>query len=643
MTTSERVLQVRKAVIIVGQADQCFNRINVQVPYLILAIFATGLFTELDFLGLPVTLALAACLLFLGSQSYSLKFPSKPTLKQIGWGLLFSLPVVLYFTGTWNQEFPDSGDHTHQLWAQESAWRFWHTRITLVFVFVGVFFGILPALLKRKVDFSKYSKYWTAFVLMLLYWWSFRAHVEPYFARYPGTQYTIAYFVDEVLRFFHFGKPLLAGRLTNVFSVPVWLFLLRPLFLKRWPGPELGFFVLFYFLQEQVLYYFTSVMLEPWACIFVALATEALILTTEGAKLMQVSLMSLGFAAIIKEHSVLLFPGFALAFFPFESVLGKTKSRAEIKLYFKVLLTSMMPFLLYYYFRKKSGVSREASLILNDLSFFTSRWSEWIFRFRESQTVGALIAIVLSIAGVFYYIIRAKTLLLGIGLLFSILIPFAFVYLDKNSEHWTGYPRFQLLFLVVLGAPAFHLGHSFFLREYKASLKNSRVEIALKIVSVLFAVILITASIPVFKKAFAPAYARNFIEHYDSPYFFPVRELLAQAPSANTKLKVIWPLGSDVVFDLRIAYQAELHEVTPVNSWRLQDCICNDTSETVLVLELPLVELGLRSPLKLSRILYNSELQTQCLTLISKTCSSVRQATDPIHHTRNGVIAWGIR
>lgn len=600
------------------------------MTYLFLSLFVTGIFTELDFLGVPVTLALAVWGAVLGFQNPQLKFPSRPSRNQIGWGFLFCLPVALYFLGTWNQEFPDSGDHLHHLWAQESAWRFWHKRILLVFLFIGILWGVLPAVLKRKTDFSKISKYWPALILALLYWWSFRAHVEPYFARYPGTQYTLAYFTDEVLRFFQLNQPLLAGRLTNALSVPVWLFVLRPLLLKRWPGPELQFFVAFYFLQEQVLYHFTSLLLEPWACIFVALATEALVLTIRGESFAKTALLSLGFAAIVKEHAVFLFPGFALAFFP-------GFSREKLKPYLIHLITAVIPFLLYLYFRKKSGVSRDADLVLNDMNFFTSRWGEWFFLLKSSQNVAGLVALVLSLCAFAALLFRPKTFRLGIAFFIAVFFPLFFFYLDRNSAHWTGYPRFHLLPFVVLGAPLLGFGHGIFSQIHFSKTGN-----VVRAVAAVFSAVLIAGSIPYFQKAFAPAYARNFIEHYDSPYFYPVRELLKQAP-AHPKLKVVWPLGTDQVYDLRMVYSTELREVVPENKKFLEDCVCKSNSESVLVLELPLVGLGVRSLQKLGKSLHHPDLQRACFESVSKSCANIRQARDPIHDTRNGFIAWGVR
>ena len=55
------------------------------------------------------------------------------------------------------------------------------------------------------------------------------------FARYPATFYLLAAPLNVAADVLQWRSPVLANHITNALSVPVWLFLLRPIFVRRWP------------------------------------------------------------------------------------------------------------------------------------------------------------------------------------------------------------------------------------------------------------------------------------------------------------------------------------------------------------------------------------------------------------------------
>src|SRR5205814_213870 len=127
-------------------------------------------------------------------------------------------------------------------------------------------------------------------------------------ARYPGT----LHFFAAPLHAIATAHPLNVERMLNALAIPVWLLILRPLILRRHATAGTFAVAALLFWQKDVVYYFTSGYLEPWAIVIVLTALEHVI-TYNGADI-HVPLLLLGTAAIMKEHVVITLPIVALAY-----------------------------------------------------------------------------------------------------------------------------------------------------------------------------------------------------------------------------------------------------------------------------------------------------------------------------------------
>lgn len=279
----------------------------VSAAWLVATLAAMGVWAQLDRLGPGIVVALAVTLLALWrhgdllfpGESFDPHLPVLPARRtaMLLVGLLCCAPVVVSLCLTWDQNFPFVGDHDYQLFASRHALEFWRVR-------GWVLFGILLGL--AKVPRLRRSGAWPLLALGGLLAWSFWVEPSPYFARYPGAFYLLAAPLNAVAQFMRWASPLDANRLTNALGLPVWLFLLRPLVVKRWPDVGALAFCLFFFWQKDVVYYFTSTYLEPWCIVFVLLAAE--ILLTRPAEQGWLACLLTGTAAAFKEQGILVLP-----------------------------------------------------------------------------------------------------------------------------------------------------------------------------------------------------------------------------------------------------------------------------------------------------------------------------------------------
>jgi len=152
-------------------------------------------------------------------------------------GLLSLGAVGLYLGLTWHQEFPFLGDHDYHLgtsWAALEFWSKWAPWVVAVFASATV-----ATLIGRP-------RYWPLAAFALLLGSSiFFARPSDLFARYPALGYFVDAPFNRLFRWLDSPSPLNALRLANACSVIAWLFVLRPIFLKRWPSFDILPFALF--------------------------------------------------------------------------------------------------------------------------------------------------------------------------------------------------------------------------------------------------------------------------------------------------------------------------------------------------------------------------------------------------------------
>jgi hypothetical protein len=170
------------------------------------------------------------------------------------------------------------------------------------------------------------------------------------FLRYPGGGYFAA--VPFLGPAFLLHNVELAGRVANVAAPIVWLFALRPWLIGRWPDLRVLPFAVLLFWQKDVIYYFDSVYLEPWAVVFCLLAVEILI--SRGSRGASVACLLAGAAAVVKEPYVLALPLFWLAGAPWR------KPMSEVLALTGSAFAAGIPFLIYFGAHNSSEASELA-------------------------------------------------------------------------------------------------------------------------------------------------------------------------------------------------------------------------------------------------------------------------------------------
>ena len=426
-------------------------------------------------------------------------------------GLIYTgvicLPVLFLLSATWSQEFPHIGDHEYHYWANTVAYAE----------------GMANAGLYRSffliIVFAIISGYWRASIfvaLATLFYFDVGAEMHGIFSRYPAGARTLALPFLHMATVQDWESPLNAGRLANSLAVPVWLLILRPLIIRRWPGWAILPVGLLVFYQAETVYLFTTAYIDPWAVIAVLLAVELALKGKQQSDYLRACLV-LGVGALIKEPLVFIIPWVWL--------VGKPWLRDKHHKLTAVLAgaCSVIPFVLYFAIRRSSGFSRYD--YLGPGQIFSEQWQSefWhrvVFHFGE---VGLLMLIVL--AGFWVFTLRSEKLkpyrfrlFMLLGALVTLVLLFN---LDRGGASFTGYPRFYLPVLALLAAPLFLLGKLWL----ETGQHNRAIAAA--------CVIVFAGNLPALAnslvKTQSPDAARNFNEHYDAPIYLPIKALISQA------------------------------------------------------------------------------------------------------------------
>lgn len=554
----------------------------------------SGLWTQLS--HQPV-LALVATLLLLLAWKFIPKNPSVSAdqlapigLRSIGWGVLLCLPTLFYFLLTFSQEFPFSGDHDHHLLMAmrlyPRQWILWAGLLLLGATFV------LPSRLRACV-----LLWWPiAWVTSLAF-----VPAEEYL-RYPAGQYLLAAPFNAIGWKFTSLDPLMGARLANVLALPIYLFILRPYFLRRWPD----FFVVLlagvFLWQKDWVYFTASNMLEPWALIFILLALEDAWLTN------QAPWQAAGWAALacmFKEQSV-----FVLA--PLLMIcLWRDRSAEKMKASLLTAALLSFPFIFYYWARADFGVWRKVNLLpvseAMTASAFDLLSAGWL---AHLGTGGILVMVALITAAIAALIFSPRRIFLAaffIMLLMSEWIYFA----DEISRSYLGYARFHYLSWPMLGLSLWALW------ELKPV---SRVWAS---TLVLLLGLQIATSIDFYATAFEADYHRNYYERTSSPVFFPLKELLLKLPHKSTGHLVINNPLQTHHFSFALPMSSPwLKDFASVKLSPFPPCLCERPQHISLVL-LPYEPVGTPATLKLPGAIDQARMRS-CLASLKSSCSVVQ-------------------
>ena len=132
--------------------------------------------------------------------------------------------------GTLREEFPFSGGHIHHLYMGRVSEWFWIHHLLVVAVFGGAMWGL------RRTGF----RFWAIAAFEVLFAWSFFGQAPEAAPRYPASGYVLDVPLLFLARKLVWSSPLDAHRITTALCVPAWLYVLRPLALRRQRGVPAG-------------------------------------------------------------------------------------------------------------------------------------------------------------------------------------------------------------------------------------------------------------------------------------------------------------------------------------------------------------------------------------------------------------------
>jgi len=414
--------------------------------------------------------------------------------------IVASAPAVIYLIATWHQEFPYLGDQSLHSGSGIEAYAFWWPWGWIAAVTAMAF---VVWRVRRNGD-SPAALIGLAIVVAIGL-----ALPQPlaFSGRYPGT---LHFFSVPLRAVMHATSPLNVERLLNALAIPAWLLVLRPLVVRRHVDVAAMTIAALLFWQKDDVYYFTSGYLEPWAIVLLLTAAEHLV--RYGADAVWRPLLLLGAAAMVKEQLIMSLPIVAAVYFPFRGT-----RRAQVE-HFIVSVVAATPFVPFWrareLFKTWSLVSPAPGQALGAAHFA-------LFRERISLQFG--LALPLVIVSLVLLIVFAAQRRAFAALLLMGAADFGVIYFAKIQQPWAGYPRLNLVPLAMATVAL----------SYAAERLAERHRMGGATIVVIAAALNCIGLAPAIRDGFRPSSARSFIEHFDAPLFFPIRETLAAAERTN--------------------------------------------------------------------------------------------------------------
>ncbi len=574
--------------------------------FLVTTLVASGIWLDLDRPKLGVLVGAVFLALTLArrwtGESFVLGLPPrKGVLRALAVALLAIAPVAVYLALTWREEFPFLGDHDFHLgtsWAALDFWSKWAPWVATGFALMAA-----AALLGRP-------RFWPLAAFAVLLGSSFFFATPSLFARYPSLGYFVDAPFNRLFRWLDSPSPLNALRLATASSVVVWLLVLRPLFLKRWPAAELLPFALYFLYQRDVFYFFTTSYFEPWAIVFALVTAEY---TLRECRPAGIALLLVGAAAMFKEQAILLLPFTWLAQ---QLQLQGLRQRLESTFFAVVAAT---PFVAYVIFRNASGVWRNfkfAGLRVFDAAHFAEFGHRLLSQFDGS---GLLL---FPVALVALWPLTRPARRTALIFLAAALAQALFFFVDElTASRWTGYPRFHLLAVALFGSPLLVSGS-----RLLESGRRRRFALACLLILAIQA----PTAIAAFSLTAKPDPARNFLEHYDSPVFLPIRQLVREAEArgfftATNQISVYNPFR-DYFFDGMPGFYPDLGRRFRF-LFRQQSCRCTRDRAVLILFIYPagLDEEKSRDP----RFAIDKSWEPACVEEVYRSCGKVWPARMP--------------
>ena len=587
--------------------------------FLVAAMLASGTWAELDRLPLAASVPFA---LLVVALAFAPRFwlvpaqlplgPPAPRLRPSAAELLLALalaaPAGFVLAATWRQEFPFSGDHDFHLLAAQASLGFWTPWLWLVPAAAAT--GWLAHRARRL---GPWSVAWLALLALV----SPFAEAPWYLARVPGGAAFLGLPAVAIGEWTHAASVPSGLRLTTFTSLLAWLLVLRPVLIGRRPDLGAALFAAFFWVQKDVVYYLTTSYSEPWMIVLVLLAAEHL-LSVEGPRELRACLL-VGAAALVKEPAILVLPFVWLACRPWR---GSWPDRV------RALLAGVVagaPFLLYYAFRREAEIWRGVGLAPAAELLSSARLDELGRRVLLQLGWPGLAVTAGAVALAIVLARERPELRFKVAMLVAAACgQVAFFFTDSFSTYWTGYPRFHLLALALVGAGLLVL---------PGSVAPSRRQ-ALAAAAGCAALLQLSVTLPLLRLALEPDPARSFLEHYEAPYYFPIASLLDEAEREGSlagvkRVAVSDPIGTDSFPTLELAYPdlERRFDLTIVpDSFGAPRCVCREPDEALLVPFVYFTNLTPRDPAgaagRVARERCRREMVQSCARVIERSLGS---------------------
>lgn len=448
-----------------------------------------------------------------------------------GWNVLLGAivvaPLMVTFGLGWNRDFPFSGDHYFHIGQAYRIAYWWMSppasptvrvptledvRLLLAHPARLLFSRGLALVVLAVATALIYRRYRLAALLLatvgLVGWGLCEATL---FLRYPAGGYFAAMpFLGPA---FLLHDVALAGRTANVTAPVIWLFMLRPWLIGRWPDLRVLPVGILLFWQKDVIYYFDTVYLEPWSLTFCLLAAEALI--ARGSRGAPLGCLLVGAAAAVKGPAIFALPFVWLAGAPWR------KSRDELFAVTGAGFAAGAGFVFYVVARfnaaatsGEAGRGFQPGLPSGSLMVYGH---EFVHRMQMAFAGTSGWLMLAAVVALFAAVRWLRSRRLQMACLAAAAVALVLFFLvDKGSIGWIGYFRFFMAALPFFAAGALALGYG---------LRRNGALVAGAVVLVLQA----PSALSAIAKAAGPITGLNFIENYDAAIFFPMKSLLTEA------------------------------------------------------------------------------------------------------------------
>jgi hypothetical protein len=563
-------------------ASRAFSPAQVLKAFLIAGFLATGQWTVVSRLGIGIVglLALLVALEWrpewfeprgwspLRWTGWRTLLPGAPSASAIAIGLFAALPIWLHLWLTRHEEYGFGGDDPYHF----SAGRAYALQLRAAGPALLALAAAVYVVTRR---FGRGHATGIFFVGLFALSAVFPPHFV--FARYPATFYLLATPLNVAADVLRWSSPAIANHVTNALSIPVWLFLLRPIVVGRWPDLEVLPVVALLLFQKEVVYYFTSGMIEPWALVVWLTLAEALVVLPKDRH--WVALVLIAAAALIKETLVFLLPMVWL-------LAGGIDVRARRLDWRTALYTAglLAPFTVFYVLRRRMALIRTVGLGRWEDIAAAGRVSEFTAALRYQFGAGGLILLaalaVFWLAGLYRLRRHGHDLSLHALAGVTALALTAFFFSDAMAISYTAYSRYLMLSVFVVASAVMLAAHR---------LRPAR---RVRVLSLATLLVLALQAAPLassFALDLRPDYARNSREWFRIPIYLPIRALVSQIPDiagggAVRRVKIVTygldtTLAPNVYPDLnrRYALSGEQQSVDR------PDCRCVSPQDAVLL------------------------------------------------------------